>query len=98
MHTNDLSAADKDIGPDEPVPPLHVFFDNESMQVEDQHVPNLIEAETENNDFFEGYGNDCIQSFLQWLHTLTLDGKQPLIVIAHNFRGYDSYPIVEELY
>ena len=33
-----------------------------------------------------------------WLDTLTLNGKRPLTVIAHKFRGYDSYPIIEELH
>ena len=83
---------------DEPVPPLHVFFDIESMQVEGRDVPNLIEAETETDDFFERYGNNCIPFFLEWLDTLTLNGKQPLTVIAHNFRGYNSYPIIAELH
>ena len=86
MHADDPSAADEDLDPDEPVPPLHVFFDIASMQVEGRHVPNLIEAETETDDFFKRYGDDCIQSFLQWLDSLTNNGKRPLTVIAHNFR------------
>ena len=71
------AAADEDLDPDEPVSPLHVFVDIESMQVEGRHVPNLIVAETENDYFFERYGNDCIKSFLEWLDTLTQDGKRP---------------------
>ena len=70
LHANDPSAADdEDFDLDEPVPPLHVFCDIESMQVEGQHVPNLIEAETETDDFFERYFDDCIpalQSYQQW--------------------------------
>ena len=95
VRSNDPSAdADDDL--DEPVPPLHVFFDIESMQVEGRHVPNLVVAETEFDDFVEYYGEDCIPLFLEWLDTLTLDGQRPLTVLAHNFRGYDSYPIIEE--
>ena len=84
--------------PNEPVPPLDVFFDIESMQVEGCHVLNLIEAETETDDFFERYSKDCVPSFLEWLGTLTNNGKRPLTVIVHNFRGYDSYPIIAELH
>ena len=35
---------------------------------------------------------------MEWLDTLTQDGKRPLTVIAHTFRGYDSYPIIEEVH
>ena len=55
-------------------------------------------AETEADDFVEYYSDGCINLFLEWLDTLTLDGKHPLTVIAHNFKGYDSYPIVDELH
>ena len=74
---NDPSAADEDIDPDEPVPPLHILFDIESMQVDGRHVPNLIKAETENDDFFEWYGDHCIPSFPQCLDSLTNNGKRP---------------------
>ena len=83
---------------DEPVPPLHVFFDTESMQVEGWHVPNLLVAETKAKDFAKYYDPECIPLFLEWLDMLTLEGKRPLTVLAHNFMGYDSYPIVEELH
>ena len=35
---------------DEKLPPLHVFFDIEAMQPQEQHVVNLIVAETEDDD------------------------------------------------
>ena len=91
--TADLGSTDDD---DEPVPPLHVSFDIERMQVDGRHVPNLVVAETESNNFVKYYSPECIALFFEWL--LTLDGKRPLTVIAHNFRGYDSYPIIEELH
>ena len=34
---------------DEKLPPLHVFFDIEAMQPQEQHVANLIVAETEDD-------------------------------------------------
>ena len=30
--------------------------------------------------------------------SLTNNGQRPLTVLAHNFHGYNSYPIVDELY
>ena len=65
LNANDPSATDDfDFHADEPIPPLHVFLDIESMQVEGRHVPNLIVAETENDDddFMECYGDDCVKS------------------------------------
>ena len=84
---------------DPSLPPLHVFFDTESMQVNGNHVPNLVVAETETHDcplWFKG--DHCISMFLEWLETLTEDGTRPLTVLAHNFKGYDSYPIINELH
>ena len=75
---------------------LHVFFDIECMQEDGRHVPNLVVAETESNvvppQVFEG--DTCIKQFLTYLDTLAEDF--PLTVLAHNFQGYDSYPIIEE--
>ena len=61
---------------DEERPPLHVFFDIESMQVEGRHVPNLVVAETEDDDDcpVSFKGDDCLFHFLEWLETLTEDG------------------------
>ena len=57
------ATADDDLDVDERIPPLHVFFDIESMQVEGRHVPNLVVAETKTDDFVEYYGEDCIHYF-----------------------------------
>ena len=85
---------------DEGRPPLHVFFDIESMQVEGRHVPNLVVAKTEDDDRPVSFRDphDCLFHFLEWLETLTEDGTRPLTVIAHNFKGYDSYPVIDELH
>ena len=77
---------------------MNAVDNNHLVQVEGRHIPNLIEAETETDDGFERYGDDCIPAFLQWLDSLTNNVKRPLTVIAHNFRGYDSYPVIEELH
>ena len=66
------------------------------MQEGGRHVPNLVVAETESDEVppqvFEG--DTCIKQFLAYLDTLA--ENCPLTVLAHNFQGYDSYPIVEE--
>jgi len=43
--------AEEDVDDDEDdIPPLHVFFDIEAMQPHEQHVANLVVAETEDDD------------------------------------------------
>lgn len=82
---------------DEEKEPLHVFFDIECMQEDGRHVPNLVVAETEKDDRpFRFPGDECIHDFLEWLDTLTEEDTRPLTVIAHNFQGYDSYPVIDE--
>ena len=39
-------------------------------------------------------GDQCIVQFLAYLVTLTQDGECPFTVMAHNFQGYNSYPII----
>ena len=56
----------------EDMPPLHVFFDIEAMQLHEQHVANLVVAETEDDDRPVRFlGEHCIRDFLEWLDTLT---------------------------
>ena len=70
---------------DEPLQPLHVFFDIESMQVDGRHVPNLVVGETADDDPPVRFlGETCLCDFLYWFDTLTLNGTQPLTVLAHN--------------
>ena len=97
FHANDDDPQDNDA---EESPPLHVLFDIESMQVEGRHVPNLVVAETEADDRPVSFTDphDCLFHFLQWLETLTENGTQSLTVIAHNFKGCDSYPVIKELH
>ena len=41
-------------------------------------------------------GETCLQHFTTWLDYLAEETGRPLTVLAHNFQGYDSYPLVEE--
>ncbi|XP_078364066.1 uncharacterized protein LOC144648356 [Oculina patagonica] len=78
-------------------PPILVFFDIESMQSKEQHEPNLLIAQREDEDtMYRFEGPDCVKQFLEWLETLTEKGEQPLTVIAHNFQGYDSHFCLKE--
>ena len=78
-------------------PPFHVFFDIESRQEDGQHIPNLVVAETEvEEDPFHFQGETCPQQLTTWLDYLAEETGRPLTVLAHNFQGYDSYPLVEE--
>ena len=76
---------------------LHVFFDNESRQKDGQHVPNLVVAKTEEEERpFHFWGEMCNRDFTLWLDDLAQDTERPLTVLAYNFQGYDSYPVVDE--
>jgi len=78
-------------------PPIHVFFDIEAMQPQEQHVANLVVAEIEDNDRpFRFQGEHCLRDFLEWLDTLTQNDTRQVNVIGHNFQGYDGYFVVRQ--
>jgi len=82
---------------DDDMPPLHVFFDIEAMQPHEQHVPNLVVAETEDDARpFRFPGEHCIRDFLEWLDTLTQNDTRQVNVLAHNFQGYAGYFVVHQ--
>ena len=90
---------DDDEDDDTVQPPVHVFFDIEAKQVESQHVPNLLVYQRADEDVFHWwYGDACVQEFLLQLEDWCQGGKQPLTVLAHNFQGYDSYPVIDTLH
>ena len=67
---------------------IFVYFDIEAQQDTDQ-----------NDVQFTFQGKDCIPDFLQWIYTLSnQEDVQKVIVVAHNFKGYDGYFILEDLY
>ena len=78
--------------------PCHVYFDIEATQTDGRHVANLLVAELEyekvETEIFQG--ERCVEEFLEWLDSLSSEGRQPLTVLAHNFKGYDSYFILQE--
>ena len=81
------------------LPPLHVFFDIEAMQPHQQHIANLVVAETEEDDQSVCFpGNHCVRDFLEWLDTLTNNDTRQVNVLAHNFQGYDGYFVIYQYY
>lgn len=79
---------------------MFVYFDIEAQQDAGDHVANLVCAETDQNDGqFTFKGEHFIYEFLQWVHTIANQPNvEKVIVVAHNFKGYDGYFILEELY
>ena len=79
---------------------IFVYFDIEARQDTGNHVANLVCAETDQNDTqFTFEGKDCVSDFIQWVHSLAnQEDVEKVIVVAHNFKGYDGYFILDELY
>ena len=79
-------------------PPLLVFWDSEAMQNTGVHVPNLVVGMTAEDATPCLFADEtCIDQFLDWLEQLTEKDTRYVTVIAHNFKGYDSYFIVPRL-
>ena len=84
----------------EEIASLFVYFDIEARQDTGDHVPNLLCAETDRSDEQHTFwGETCCNEFLRWCYLLSheVDVEQ-LVVVAHNFKGYDGYMIMEALY
>ena len=78
---------------------VFVYFDIEAQQDTGNHIANLVCAETDQNDTqFTLQGKDCIQQFIYWIHTIANQDVEKVIVVAHNFKGYHGYFMLEELY
>jgi len=66
LQANEMEKADDDDVED--IPLLHVFFDIEAMQPQEQHVANLVVAETDDDDRPVRFpGEHCLRDFLEWL-------------------------------
>ena len=73
-------------------PPLFIHFDIIACQDTGNHVTNLLCTETDQNDEQQTFwGESCIEDFVKWLEDLQETSGRKLIVVAHNFKGYDSY-------
>ena len=97
LPTLQANEMDEETLDDDDTPPLHVFFDIEAMQPHEKHVPNLVVAETDEDDHPVRFpGDHCVRDFLEWLDTLTNNDTRPVNVLAHNFQGYDGYFVAHQ--
>ena len=71
-----------------------LFFDFECNQERGIHEVNLCVVYDEEGEVATFRGKNTVAEFCQWLFTREHD---KCIVIAHNFQGYDSYPILKQL-
>ena len=85
---------------EEPQHTVFIYFDIKAQQDTGDYVANLVCAETDqNNARFTFKGIHCIYEFLQWVHNVANQPNvEKVIVVAHNFKGYDEYFILKELY
>ena len=71
-----------------------LFFDFECNQERGIHEPNLCVVYDEEKEVKVFRGKNTVRDFCRWLFTPEHDKS---IVIAHNFQGYDSYFILNQL-
>ena len=71
-----------------------LFFDFECTQEHGIHEVNLCVVYDEKKEVGVFQGKNAVKDFCTWLFT---PEHQDCIVIAHNFQGYDSYPIIKFL-
>ena len=71
-----------------------LFFDFECNQERGIHEVNLCVVYDEEGEVKVFRGKNTVEDFCKWLFTRQHD---KCIVIAHNFQGYDSYPILKQL-
>ena len=71
-----------------------LFFDFECNQERGIHEVNLCVVYDEEKERAVFRGKNTVKDFCKWLFTREHD---KCIVIAHNFQGYDSYPILNQL-
>ena len=72
-----------------------LFFDFECTQEHGIHEVNLCVVYDEEGEVAVFQGKNTVKDFCTWLLT---PKYHECIVIAHNFQGYDSYPILKYLH
>ena len=70
------------------------FFDFECTQEHGIHEVNLCVVYDEEGEAGVFRGKNAVRGFCEWLFTAE---HHKCIVMAHNFQGYDSYPIMKFL-
>ena len=72
-----------------------LFFDFECTQEHAIHQVNLCVVYDETGEVGVFQGENAVKDFCTWLFT---PEHHECIVMAHNFQGYDSYPILKYLH
>ena len=72
-----------------------LFFDFECTQEHGIHEVNLCVVYDEEGETAVFRGKNTVKDFCTWLLT---PQHHECIVIAHNFQGYDSYPIIKHFH
>ena len=76
-----------------------MFFDIETMQDTKKHIANLVVGMTAENAEPQIFRRpQCVDHFLEWLEVLTEEETREVTVLAHDFKGYDSYFVVNALH
>ena len=83
--------------------PLFIYADYEAMtDAEGVQTPILVCCESvEEEDTHVFYGESCTEDFFEYLDELTVDDyddERQVIVIFHNFKGYDGMFVLKYLY
>ena len=71
----------------------YIYFDIEAQQETGIHVPNLLICQTDTGEEKRFRGETCVNEFLDYL----LAFEHNSTVIAHNFKGYDGFPVLKTL-
>ena len=71
----------------------YIYFDIEAQQETGIHVPNLLICQTDTGEEKRYRGVTCVAEFLDYL----LEFEHNSTVIAHNFKGYDGFPVLKVL-
>ena len=104
LAVNESSSEEEEENTKPKLPPYFVYADYECTQDDQLHVPILICAKgQDHNDTLPSlvfYGRSCTEQFYDWLLTKTevLDEPREVIVLFHNFKGYDGMFILQFLY
>ncbi len=96
------SAAEEENGTNKTDKVVLYYFDCETQFVENAEKnrielrANLVCIEKETGEAFEFCGPNAADLFMEWLLAEKFDGWR--IVYAHNFSGFDSYPVLHFFY
>ena len=93
--------AEADDASEEKKPPLNVYFDIESHQLNGEPRANLVVWSSDEHlegCFRHAWGEDCLEKFIDDLQECTKGDTREVRAIAHNLQGYDGYFVLKHYY